>query len=46
MSNGQNIRSNNDQHTRNEEYVKLDEKRNQYKGLQLHEFEGYGHIRT
>ena len=46
MSNGQNIRSNNDQHARNEEYVKPDEKRNQYKRVQCHECEGYGHIRT
>jgi len=35
--NGQNIRFNNDQHTRNEEYVKPDEKSNQYKGVQGHE---------
>jgi len=34
--NGQNIRFNNDQHTRNEEYVKPDEKSNQYKGVQCH----------
>jgi len=30
-ANGQNIRFNNDQHTINEEYVKPDEKSNQYK---------------
>ena len=45
-SNEQNISFNNDQHTRNEKYVRPDEKSNQYKGFQCHECEGYGHIRT
>jgi len=44
--NGQNIRFNNDQHTKNDEYVKPDENINQYKGVQCDECEGYGHIRT
>jgi len=44
--NGQNIRFNNDQQTGNKENVRPDEKNNQYKGVQCHECEGYGHIRT
>jgi len=43
--NGQNISFNNDQHTRNEKYVRPGEKSNQYKGVQCHECEGYGHVR-
>jgi len=44
--NGQNIRFNSDQQTSNEKKVRLDEKNNQYKGVQCQECEGYDHIRT
>ena len=44
--NGQNIRFNTDLQTNNMHNDRPDEKRNQYKGVQCHECEGYGHIRT
>ena len=44
--NGQNIRFNTDLQTNSMHNVKSEEKSNQYKGVQCHECEGYGHIRT
>jgi len=43
---GQNIRSNIDNQPNKEKMVRTDEKNTQYKGVQCHECEGYGHIRT
>jgi len=45
-SNGQNIRFNTDKQQSNPRYDRTDEKNNRYKGVQCHECEGYGHIRT
>jgi len=42
----QNIRSNIDSQPSKENMTKTDEKSTQYKGVQCHECEGYGHIRT
>jgi len=44
--NGENIRFNIDKQQRNAENDRTNEKNNQYKGVQCHECEGYGHIRT
>jgi hypothetical protein len=44
--NGQNIRSNIDTQPSNEKMVRSDEKNSQYKGVQCHECEGYGHNKT
>jgi len=45
-SNVQNMRSNIDNQPRNVKNVRTDEKSTQSKGVQCHECEGYGHIRT
>ena len=45
-SNGQNIKPNIDNQPSKEKMVRYDEKNSQYKGVQCHECEGYGHIRT
>jgi len=45
-TNGQNIRSNIENQPSKEKITKSDEKNSQYKGVQCHECEGYGHIRT
>jgi len=44
--NGQNIRFNTDRQQSNLRYDKTDEKNSRCKGVQCHECEGYGHIRT
>jgi hypothetical protein len=44
--NGWNIRWNTDRQQANQKYEKNDEKNSRYKGVQCHECEGYGHIRT
>jgi len=44
--NGQNIRPNIDNQPSKEKMARSDEKKSQYKGVQCHECEGYGHIRT
>jgi len=44
--NGQNIRFNIDKQQGNAKNDITDEKNNHYKGVQCHECEGYGHIRT
>jgi len=46
QNNGQIIRSNIDNQTGKGKMTKTDEKSTQYKGVQCHECEGYGHIRT
>jgi hypothetical protein len=43
---GQNIRSNIDSQPNKEKMVRTDEKNTQYKGVQCHECEGYGHNKT
>jgi len=43
--NGQNIRPNIDNQPSKEKMARSDEKNSQYKGVQCHECEGYGHIR-
>jgi len=45
-SNGQNIRLNIDNQPSKDKMARADEKNPQYKGVQCHECEGYGHIRT
>jgi hypothetical protein len=45
-SNGQNIRPNIDNQPSKEKMTRSDEKNSQYKGVQCHKCEGYGHIRT
>jgi hypothetical protein len=45
-SNGQNIRFNINKQGDNQRKAKPDDKNNQSKGVQCHECEGYGHIRT
>jgi len=44
--NEQNIRFNTDKKQSNPRNDRTDEKNNRYKGVQCHECEGYGHIRT
>ena len=44
--NGQNIRFNIDKQQSNAKNDRTGEKKNHYKGVQCHECEGYGHIRT
>ena len=44
--NGQNIRPNIDSQPSKEKMTRPDEADSQYKGVQCHECEGYGHIRT
>jgi len=44
--NGQNIIFNTDKQQSNPRNDRTDEKNNRYKGVQCHECEGYGHIRT
>jgi len=44
--NGQNIRFNTDKQQRNARNDRTDEKNGQYKGVQCHECECYGHIKT
>jgi len=44
--NGQNIRFNIDRQQSNPRYDRTNEKNRRYKGVQCHECEGYGHIRT
>jgi len=46
QNNGQNIRSNIDNQPSKEKMARTGEKNIQYKGVQCHECEGYGHIRT
>jgi len=43
--NRQNIKFNIDNQASNEKKVRTDEKSTQYKGVQCHECEGYGHFR-
>ena len=45
-SNGQNIRPNIDGQPNKEKMARSNDKNSQYKGVQCHECEGYGHIRT
>jgi len=45
-SNGQNIRPNIDNQPSKEKVARADEKNPQHRGVQCHECEGYGHIRT
>jgi len=45
-TNGQNIRSNIDNQPSKEKMTRTDEKNTQYKGVQCHECEEYGHIRS
>jgi hypothetical protein len=44
--NGRNIRWNTNRQLGNQRYDKNEEKNSRYKGVQCHECEGYGHIRT
>jgi uncharacterized protein YjhX (UPF0386 family) len=44
--NGQNVRWNTDRQQGNQRYDRNEEKNSRYKGVQCHECEGYGHIRT
>jgi len=44
--NGQNIIFNTDRQQSNPRYDRTDEKNSRHKGVQCHECEGYGHIRT
>jgi hypothetical protein len=44
--NGQNIRWNTDRQQGNQRYDRNEENNSRYKGLQCHECEGHGHIRT
>jgi hypothetical protein len=44
--NGQNIRSNIDNQPSKEKMTRPDEVDSHHKGVQCHECEGYGHIRT
>jgi hypothetical protein len=46
IGNGQNIRHNTDRQQSNQRYDRNEEKNNHYKGVQCHECECNGHIRT